>query len=143
MSIIKELKNIKSGKKELRNFGLLIAGVLFIIAAVILFQKKHTESDLIYYLLSIAGFLFIFGLILPKILWPLQKIWMGIAVVIGYFISRIILTLFFFLIITPAGWFLKLLGKDLLNLKINNQTDSYWIEKEKKEFSQDRYEKQF
>ena len=83
------------------------------------------------------------GLFIPNTLVPLQKVWMGIAFVIGFFVSRIILTLLFFLVITPMGLFLKLIGKDILKIKFNHKLNSYWITKETKEFNKEQYENQF
>ncbi len=139
MSLINEIKNIKSTRKELRNFGIVMA-VAFGLAGIIMFFKGNF---MYLHSLAISGAFLVLGLFIPKALLPLQKVWMGIAVVIGFFVSRIILTLLFFLLITPMGLFLKLIGKDLLKIKFNHKLNSYWITKETKEFNKEQYEKQF
>ena len=73
---------------------------------------------------------------------PIYKVWKGLASLIGEVITRIILGMIFFLVITPLGFILKLLGKDFLNLKKNKKMLTYWIPKEKS-FTKSDYERQF
>ncbi|KIX15639.1 hypothetical protein X474_03070 [Dethiosulfatarculus sandiegensis] len=65
------------------------------------------------------------GLLLPRVLKPLYLVWMSLASVLGYFVSRIILTILYFLVITPIGLFMRLLGKDILDKKMDSK-QSYW-----------------
>ena len=92
---------------------------------------------------GIGVLLILFGLILPTILKPLNKIWMILAVILGWFMSRLILFILFYIVITPIGFFLKLLGKDFLHRKIDNNSHSYWETREKKLAEQIDYERQF
>jgi hypothetical protein len=69
------------------------------------------------------------------------RVWMGVAVVLGYFMSRIILSLLFYLVVTPIGLAMKLMGKDVLNEKWDRKAESYWIKRDKKTFDKKRYEK--
>ena len=64
------------------------------------------------------------------------------AVIIGAIMTRIILTILFFLVMTPIGLFTRLIGRDFLNLKITNQS-SYWNSRVKKDELNQNYEKQF
>ena len=68
------------------------------------------------------------GLLNSKILTPLNKIWFKFGIILGKIISPIIMGVIFFLVVTPIGLLMRLLGKDLLNLKYN-KNKSYWIEK--------------
>jgi len=88
-----ELKNIKETKRDLRKFGVTVGGVLLIIAALLFYFEK---SSAIYFAI-IGLLLFISGLTFPQILKPLNKIWMGLAIVLGYFMSRLILTILFYI----------------------------------------------
>jgi len=72
---------------------------------------------------------------------PIYKVRMAVAMVIGWFVSSIILILIFYLVFTPIGILLKILGKDLLDEKWDEKKVSYWIKKEKKGFDKKRYEK--
>ena len=75
-----EFKNIKETKKDLRKFGLTVGGVLLIIS-VLLFYFEKTSAI---YFATIGGLLFVSGIAIPKILKPLNKIWMGLAIVLGF-----------------------------------------------------------
>lgn len=68
---------------------------------------------------------------------------MKFALILSWINTRIILILLFYLVFTPIGLILKLLGKDLLDRKINKADKSYWRKKEKNELSLAAYEKQF
>ena len=137
--LINEIKNIKSTKKELREFGLVVGTVFGILGALFWWRGKHIYP----YLLFISVFLVFFGLALPAVLKPIQKIWMGIALIIGYFMTRIILGVLFYLVITPLGIVCRVLNQDLFNLKIDKTKNSYWQYRDISEFNKERYEKQF
>ena len=137
--MIEELKSIKSDKSELRKFGITMAIALAVIGAFFLWRGKPVYV----YLFIISPFFLIFALLIPVILYPIQMIWMGIAVVMGFFMSRLILMILFYLIITPIGLVLRLFGKDFLNAKFRDRKDSYWIMRPQKKFDKKRYENQY
>ena len=72
-------------------------------------------------------FLFL-GSVNSKILNPLNKLWFRFGIFLGKVISPLIMGIIFFLVVTPTGLLMRLLNKDLLNLKFKN-TSTYWIEK--------------
>ena len=120
--MIEDIKNIKSTRKELKEFGLTIGIILIILGAVGLWRGK----DIAIYFLGI-GILFItLGITLPSILKPLQKVWMGFSVVVGFFMSRVILCILFYAVLTPMGLITKLLRKDILDQSIQKEKNSYW-----------------
>jgi hypothetical protein len=134
-----EIKNIKEDKTTLRKFGLTVGTVLLIVAIVLYLTGK--SSSVIF---GGAGVLLIlFGLILPNILKPLNKIWMTLAVILGWFMSRLILFILFYIVITPIGFFLRIAGKDFLNLRTDKNSDSYWEKREKGVKEKIDYERQF
>ena len=136
--MFEELNSIKSSRKDLKNFGFTIGFILLIIG-VFLFVR---EKGLFVYLFSIGSILIILGGIVPVLLKPFYKVWMTFAVIIGWIMTRIILSILFFSIITIIGLFTRLLGKDFLNLNSKNNK-SYWnIRNKEYELNQD-YEKQF
>ena len=69
------------------------------------------------------------GLLNSKILAPLNKLWTKFGIFLGKIISPLIMGIIFFLVVTPIGLIMRLLGKDVLNLKYN-KNNSYWIEKD-------------
>jgi len=137
--ILSEIGKIKSDKKSLREFGLTVGGILVILGIIALLRHKGSYP----YLLIPGAALVIFGLVFPVALLPFQKAWMAFAVVIGYFMSRVILTVLFYAVITPIGVVTRLFGKDMLDERIEKLRASYW--KERPAAPQDRksYENQF
>lgn len=118
--------NIKS-KKELRKFGFVMTVPLAIIGGFFFWKGKPAAP----YFLILAAFFLISGLFFPSILKPIEKIWMKIAELISAVMTRVILFLTFYLVITPVGLILKLMGKDLLEIKFDPDKESYWVPVEK------------
>ena len=137
--LLEEIRNIKSEKKDLRNFGITIGIVLGILGGALWWKGKDTYN--IFIILSSA---FIsFGLVLPVALKPLQKAWMTFAVILGWFMKRVILSVLFYLVFTFIGGFSRLFGKKFLDLKMDNSQKSYWIPRKNKPLDRSDYERQF
>ncbi len=137
--ILEEIKNIKSGKKDLRDFGIVFGVVLGILACALWWKGKDTYT--IFVILSAA--FFFFGLVLPSVLKPLQKAWMAFAVVLGFFMTKLILGVLFYVVFTLIGGGARLFGKQFLNLKMDKTKKSYWIRREPQDFDKSNYERQF
>jgi len=110
-----------------RSFGI----VFFIVFALIALWPLFNNSEIRYWSLSISIIFLLLGVLNSKLLTPLNKIWFKFGIVLGSFISPIILGIIYFLIVTPTGFIMRILGKDILNLKQNNK-NSYWLEKNNK-----------
>ena len=82
-----------------------------------------------YWSLIISIIFLLLGILNSKILTPLNKIWFKIGILLGNVISPIVMSIIFFLVVTPTSFIMKILGKDLLNLKKNTK-NSYWIKKQ-------------
>ena len=137
--MLAELKKIKSGKKELREFGLTVGGILVILGLIALWRHKGSYP----YLLVPGAALVILGLAVPAALLPFQKAWMAFAVVFGYFMSRVILVVLFYAVITPIGVITRLFGKDMLDERIEKSRPSYWKIREAGLKDKKSYENQF
>ncbi|MFC1557887.1 SxtJ family membrane protein [candidate division KSB1 bacterium] len=137
--LIEEIRNIKSGKNELRKFALTV-GVLFGLLGGLFYW---IQKDYYFYFLIIFALLISSGLIIPVLLKPIQKIWMIFTVILGWFITRLILCILFYFIVTPISIILRLSGKDLLNREFDKHADSYWIPRKNKISKNEGYEKQF
>ena len=70
-------------------------------------------------------------------------VWMRCVSVIGMIVTGILMIIIFYLIFTPVGLFLRLIRKDILNLKADRKLKTYWIDKEKRQYDKSNYEKQF
>jgi Saxitoxin biosynthesis operon protein SxtJ len=134
-----EIKNIKDDKNTLRKFGLTVGIVLLLVGIVLYLTGK--SSAVVFG--GVGVLLMLFGLILPNILKPLNKIWMILAVILGWFMSRLILFILFYIVLTPIGIFLRIIGKDFLNLRTDKNCDSYWEKREKTVSEKIDYERQF
>ena len=107
-----------------RSFGIVFFIVFLILALYPLTYNGETRV----WSLIISLIFLVLGLFNSKILTPLNKLWFKFGIFLGKIISPIIMGIIFFLVVTPIGLLMRLLGKDLINLKYNN-TKSYWIEK--------------
>ena len=107
-----------------RSFGIVFFLVFIIIS---LYPLLHGENIRVWSLIISIIFL-ILGLLNSKLLNPLNKIWFKLGLILGKIISPIVMGIIFFLVVTPIALFMRLLKKDLLNLKFNKK-NTYWIEK--------------
>jgi hypothetical protein len=121
--LLDDIKQLKRGKSELRKFGLLVGGVFTVLGLLWLLRGKAHPS----WLLAPGIALVALGATIPGILKPFYLVWMSLALVLGFIVSHVLLTVFFFLAITPIGVIARLTGKDFLRLKLQRDAKSYWI----------------
>ena len=136
--MIDEIKNIKLANKDLKSFGFII-GIILSLFGLFLFYKQF---DYFIYFVSVGLTFLCLGLIAPKILKPIYKVWMTFAVIIGWIMTRLILSVLFYSVITGIAILTRIIGKDFLNLKINNK-ESYWNNRNSDHELKQNYEKQF
>lgn len=137
--IIEEIRNIKSGKRELRKFGITVGIVLGLLGGLFLWRGRDYYS----YFLILSAALLLLGLAVPILLKPIYKVWMTLAVLLGYLMTRVILSVLFFLVVTPIGLLARLFGKNFLDTEFEKSGNSYWIPKERIELKKSDYERQF
>ena len=109
-----------------RSFGILF-GIIF---AVIAFWPLKSVGEIRVWSLAVASIFLLLGLINSKLLYPLNFVWVKFGELIGKVVAPLVMALIFFIILTPIGLFLRLIGKDLLNIKLN-QNKTYWIKRDK------------
>ena len=107
-----------------RSFGI----VFFIVFLLIALYPLTYSGEIIVWSAIISFIFLVLGLLNSKILNPFNKLWFKFGIFLGKIVSPIILGIIFFLVVTPIGFIMRILGKDLLNLKFN-RNKSYWIEK--------------
>jgi hypothetical protein len=137
--LLQEIKNIRTDKNQLKNFGVALFVFLSIFAAISFWKAGGAYR----YLAPMAILVLAAALTFPNLLKVIYLPWMAVATVIGWVMTRIILSLFFYLIITPFSLILKLSGKDLLDEKIEPEKKSYWVLREKKTITKEELERQF
>lgn len=136
--IAAEIRALDTSPRALRSFGLVVGGVFTGIAAVIAWRNGWTLTPWAVGLGGPGLVLMALGLVAPTVLHSVYKVWMGLAVVLGFVMTRVILTLVFVGLVIPIGLVLRLVGKDLLRLKLDAAADSYWLRKEETDPASER-----
>jgi hypothetical protein len=134
-----EIKGIQSSKKDLRNFGLVVGGVLLLLGVLLLWRGKGSYPVF----LACGTVLLLAGVLAPSLLKPIQRPWMILATGLGWLSTRIILSVLFYAILTPIGFFSRLWGKRFLSLRPDTSLKSYWNYREQRKPKPEEYERQF
>ena len=139
MNIREDIKQLKTGERELRKFGLMVGGVFAVFGILVLLRHKAHYP----YFLWPGIVLLAFGALFPRALKYVYIAWMSVAFVLGFVMAHVILTFFFFLVITPIGLIARLTGKDFLRLQRDGNATTYWIRRELRIKTPADHEKQF
>ena len=108
-----------------KSFGIVFS-IFFLLISVYLLLNNNP----IYYWSLFVSFIFlVLGLMNSKILSPLNLLWFKFGILLGKIVSPVVMGIIFFLVVTPISILLKIFGKDVLNLKFNNNK-TYWIVKD-------------
>ena len=139
--IQEELQHLSTTARDLRKFGLLVGGVFLLLGGWFLYRHKVLWP---YFLMTPGALLFLFGAIAPRGLKIPYLAWMGLALLLGLIVTTAILSVFYFVVITPFGLLARAFGRDFLSRKFDPQAASYWISR-KRPASQNPadYERQF
>ena len=116
------MDNIKIGSN--RSFGI----VFFIVFLVIAFYPLINHGSIRLWAIFFSILFLFLGLMNSQYLTPLNRLWFKFGLLLGKFISPLIMGIIFFAVVTPIGIIMRLLKKDLLNLKYNKK-ETYWIDK--------------
>jgi len=105
-----------------RKFGLITGGVLLVLFFYsLIFHRQYGVVIGV-----IGSSLILFALIKPLILNPLRKVWDKVGMILGIINTSIILSLLFFLVLTPLGCLMRLMNKNVIDLKWNKSKSTYW-----------------
>ena len=105
-------------------------GIVFSIFFLLISVYTLLNNDPIYYWSLFVSFVFlVLGLMNSKILSPFNLLWFKFGILLGKIVSPVVMGIIFFLVVTPISIILKIFGKDVLNLKFNNNK-TYWIVKD-------------
>ena len=136
--MFEEIKNIKSSNRDLKSFGVTIGIILFTIS-ILLFYYNITS----YQIFAFIAFGFVgLGILIPISLKPVYLFWMTFSIILGWIMTKIILTLLFYFLITPIGLVTRLFGNDYLRLK-ESDSSSYWNNRDSTKELNQSFEKQF
>ena len=137
--MLEEIKNIKSEKSDLRKFGITIGVILLIIAGFLFWKEKESFQTLLTFGITSC----ILGIAVPFILKPIYWVWMIFATILGWIMTRVILSLLFYIIVTPIGLIPRFFGKQFLELRWDKSKESYWNFRTNEHLKKENYEKQF
>ena len=118
------MKNTEIKIGSNKSFGI----VFFIVFLLVAIYPLINNSEIRIWSLITAVIFLILGLTNSKVLTPLNKLWFKFGLLLGKVVSPLIMGIIFFLVVTPTALIMRIIGKDLLNLRFNNKK-SYWIEK--------------
>ena len=109
-----------------RNFGL----VFFIIFVIVSLWPLTYEGPIRIWTVIISLVFLILGLMNSKLLTPLNKLWFKFGIILGAIVAPVVMGVVFFLVVTPIGLVMKIMGRDLLNKKYDKKKRTYWIKRD-------------
>jgi hypothetical protein len=133
------IKKITATSKELRKFGLMFAALCVLAAAYAIYKGSAIWP----WFAGGAAFFLGTGLALRQLLRPIYIGWMTLAFALGWINTRVLLGVFFYVVLTPIGLVLRLTGKDLLNERIDRSAATYWKKRDHAAFNPKQCERQF
>ena len=116
-------QDIKGGTE--RSFGFVFAVVFLAIGLSPLLSAGGVRI----WPVVIAAVFGVVALVSPGLLRPLNTLWLKFGLLLSRIFNPIVLGFLFYVVITPAGLIMRLLGKDPLRLRIDRTAQSYWIER--------------
>jgi hypothetical protein len=109
--------------RTLRRFGLVMAVPLVLLAVLLLWKQRPAGP----YVLAVAACFALLGVAAPRLLGPVETAWMKMAAGLSIVMTYVILTLAFFLVLTPLGLVRRAFGGDSLRRKFDGNAASYWV----------------
>jgi len=106
-----------------RVFGFVFAAVFALIAL----YPLSTGSPVRLWAVIVTALLIIIAIVRPRILRPANQLWARFGLLLHKITNPIILGVIFYVVITPTGLVMRLAGRDLLKLKLNRESSSYWV----------------
>jgi len=109
--------------RQLRRFGLVMAVPLAVIAALLLWKQRPAAP----WVGGLAAAFALAGLLVPRVLSPVERAWMTLAGWLSVVMTYVILTLAFVLVVTPLGLVMRVFRRDPMRLRFDRKTATYWV----------------
>lgn len=117
---------IGESKKEVRTTWIGFTVIFGVIASLLLYKERGSYP----YWYGISAFFAFFATVAPMALLPLYRLWVKFALFLAWFNTKLLLSLTFYLVVTPIGFLMRLCGKDPMERKIDKNAESYWKKRE-------------
>lgn len=134
---LQERSEVHAGSE--RSFGIIFATVFVILGFLPLAGSKSP----LYWSFIVAAVFLLLALVAPTALAPLNQVWFKFGLLLHRIISPVIMALLFYIVITPTGFVMRLLQKDLLRLRYDRTEESYWIRRDSSDSEASSYKNQF
>lgn len=134
-----ELKHIDISDEAVKKTGLTVGIVLILISLLLWYLGKTSFV----YFSGIGGLFVILSFIAIPVLRPFHKLWMMLALAMGFVMSRVILILLFYFVLSPIALIAKLVGKKFMPLGFDKNAKTYWEKRENTAKQKIDYERQF
>lgn len=134
------MNKTKDERLEIRKFGIGLTVLLCLIGG---WQLYKGHVNVYGWFFGSAGLILALAFFAPIVLKPLFKVLTTVGQAVGWVNTRILLSIIFYVVFTPIGILSRLLGKDLLDKRLNKDAKSYWNKKDNGMFTKEQYERQF
>ena len=134
------MKKTRDELKNLRHFGIAFAVILIVFGAIHFLKHRMILSQ---WFCSVGLIVLCLGLLAPRMLRHVYAVFLKVAHAIGWFNTRVIIILIYYVILTPIALIVRIFGKDLLNRKIEKNISSYWAKRQSAKPTKEQLEKQF
>jgi hypothetical protein len=128
-----------SDRKEQRKFGLLMAAAFSVLGGIGWWVKGTPAS----WTFTVAAVFLIAAVAAPFALRPVFAAWMKFAEALNWVMTRVLLTIVFYGMITPARFLNQIFGSDPLKRAWMQDADTYWEDPEEQPTDRERYRNQF
>lgn len=125
--VAQELGELDTSRRSLRKFGIIVGAVFLIIGAVYMWRGHRLP---VYILGAIGGYLLVIGALAPGSLKHIYKLWMGMAFAMGWVVSRVLLVLLFYIIMTSIAIIARIFRKQFLDTQFRDGRTSYWVKRD-------------
>ena len=106
-----------------RNFGFVFTAFFAVLTGIAFW----TDSKLLLIWLCAALGTLVITIFFPSWLGPFNKIWHEFGLLLSKITNPVVLGFLFFIIVTPTGILMRLFHRDPLRLRLDNESNSYWI----------------
>ncbi|MHC4948146.1 MAG: SxtJ family membrane protein [Planctomycetota bacterium] len=137
MALIRINRNPSAG--ELRWFGLIVLAFFGVVGGLVLWQTGSRPATAVLWAIGAAGCLVYYAV--GPLRRPMYLGWMHAVYPIGWTVSHLVLAATYYLVLTPIGLVMRLLGRDAMKRRLEPQARTYWVEHDPAEPA--RYFRQF